>query len=607
MSTHGRCRPQPPAPGDDLAEATDALTEADIPPDPEDYARAEALDGPPPEIAALGDAALAALLDATPPGPAVTPEWPLSYPTTDRPWPAGVLPRDGTGGGAGFADGGALDLLDAGAVLAGHADDAHARLDSLPDDDLVGVLRAWRRLTSWAQAGELGAIAALARRRPADGTPPAAAPGQFPAVLSEFTGAEVAAALTLTGMAAEKQVTLACQFAARPSTLAALAAGRIDLPRARLLVTTLTPLATAHAATVEALLLPQAPEMTTGQLRAALDRAILALDPEAMRRRREDAEREARVEHYPAPDGTATLAGRNLPPAQALAADKRLTALATAWKKLGAQGGMDLLRAYAYLALLNGLSTDLPPASLLPSAPGDGEPLPGDNVPAGLCRPPDAGELPPLTGRVRLTIPLTTLMHLGQRPPATPPGTARYTPTPPACWPAPWPGTAPPAGRSSSPPPTAPPWPLAATADQPATAPRPARPAASPGGSGWTVKVTAEPIATSHCDHRNAEPGYRPSPHLQRLIRARSTTCTGPGCRRPARPQRPGPHPRLRRRRDHLRVPGRTALPLLPSAQTIRGLETPAAQPRRDDLAHPRRPQTHHPPHQPPHLTGTPI
>ena len=43
-----------------------------------------------------------------------------------------------------------------------------------------------------------------------------------------------------------------------------------------------------------------------------------------------------------------------------------------------------------------------------------------------------------------------------------------------------------------------------------------------------------EPIATSHCDHRNAEPGYRPSPALQRLVRARTVTCAGPGCRRPA-------------------------------------------------------------------------
>jgi hypothetical protein len=50
------------------------------------------------------------------------------------------------------------------------------------------------------------------------------------------------------------------------------------------------------------------------------------------------------------------------------------------------------------------------------------------------------------------------------------------------------------------------------------------------------VAVTAEPIAAGHCDHRNQEPGYRPSPALQALIRARSKTCSYHGCSRPAAP-----------------------------------------------------------------------
>ena len=54
------------------------------------------------------------------------------------------------------------------------------------------------------------------------------------------------------------------------------------------------------------------------------------------------------------------------------------------------------------------------------------------------------------------------------------------------------------------------------------------------GGGGWTVQVTAEPIATGHCDHRNQEAGHDPSPALQRLVRARTGTCCGPGCRRSA-------------------------------------------------------------------------
>ncbi len=85
--------------------------------------------------------------------------------------------------------------------LAGFADDAQARLDRLTDDELIGVIRAWGRQTSWAQARELAAIAELAHRRPADGTPPAP-PGQFPVQPSEFIADEVAFALTLTGRAA---------------------------------------------------------------------------------------------------------------------------------------------------------------------------------------------------------------------------------------------------------------------------------------------------------------------------------------------------------------------------------------------------------------------
>src|SRR6266851_5303158 len=142
---------------------------------------------------------------------------PESQPEPDREpedvWlalPAGWWQRDGTGGGLGFADGGVLDTLAPGVPLAGSADDAHHRLGALSGDELIGVMRAWRRQTSWAQARELAAIAELARRRPADRTPPAP-PGQFPVKLSEFLADEVAMALTLTKTAAETQLGLAVE------------------------------------------------------------------------------------------------------------------------------------------------------------------------------------------------------------------------------------------------------------------------------------------------------------------------------------------------------------------------------------------------------------
>jgi hypothetical protein len=62
------------------------------------------------------------------------------------------------GDGGGFAAGGVADRLPPGSVLAGFAGDAWAAgLSRLSDDELIGVMRAARRLASWAAAMELAA------------------------------------------------------------------------------------------------------------------------------------------------------------------------------------------------------------------------------------------------------------------------------------------------------------------------------------------------------------------------------------------------------------------------------------------------------------------
>src|SRR5487761_1348855 len=194
---------------------------------------------------------------------------------------------------AGFAQGGVLDELPAGPALAGFADEAYEHADDLDDDSLIGLIRAHDRQASQLAVRKLALIATLARRRPADRTP-AGEPGELPAELSEFVADEIAVALTLTRRGAENLLEL------------------------------LPPLEPLHAAAVQAALLPAAGGLTSGQLRAELTQAILALDPDVMRKRREKAEKDARVELWTDPDGTATLAGRDLPPAEALAANKRL-------------------------------------------------------------------------------------------------------------------------------------------------------------------------------------------------------------------------------------------------------------------------------------------
>jgi hypothetical protein len=264
-----------------------------------------------------------------------------------------------TGDGCGFAAGGTADHLPPGPVLAGLANDRwQAGLGRLSDDELVGVLRAARRLSSWAAAMELAATTDLWRRRTTEEDA-----GDTGAAL--HTDDEIAAALTLTRHAAEQALNLAVALCRLPATRAALTTGDIDLPRAKVIADELTGLDDRHAAAVEAAIIGAAPGQTTGQLRAATRQAVQAADPTAARTRKEQALREARVERWTEPAGTAALAGRDLPPAQVLAADANLTALAQQLKAAGGEGTLDTLRAQIYLALLTGT----PAASLLPTNP----------------------------------------------------------------------------------------------------------------------------------------------------------------------------------------------------------------------------------------------
>src|SRR5215467_2321460 len=289
--------------------------------------------------------------------------------------------------GAGFAAGGVADDLPPGPVLAGFAADAlTAGLGRLSDDELIGVLRASRRLASWAAAMELACVADLWRRRTAEedaGDEGAAG----------HAGDEIAAALTLTGRAADGLMDLAIALQRLPAASAALTAGDIDLPRARVIADEVTGLTDEHATAVDQVIARAAPGQTTGQLRAAARRAVIAADPAAARKRKEQALREARVERWDESAGTAALAGRDLPPVSVLAADRNLTALATQLKDAGVAGTLDTLRTQVYLALLTGAPvTGAPPAS-----------APGSSAPVATAPP-----APGLRGSVNLTVPLVT-------------------------------------------------------------------------------------------------------------------------------------------------------------------------------------------------------
>ena len=131
---------QPQSQEDILTADLAALTDADIPPGEADRAVPDPDTGRPAALAGLSAADLEELIAAGPVRVA-------------GPIPAGCLPRDGTGRGAGFADGGQLDVLVPGVPLAGFADEAQARLSAVSDDETSDAVWCQAAMASVALAG----------------------------------------------------------------------------------------------------------------------------------------------------------------------------------------------------------------------------------------------------------------------------------------------------------------------------------------------------------------------------------------------------------------------------------------------------------------------
>ena len=479
---------------------------------------------------------------------------------------AGFLHRDRDGGpaGVGFASGGALDTLAPGPMLADAAlaatRDGH---EDLGESELIGVLCAWQRLASWAQAGQAAAVIALARRRAAQSRDL-----QNPH-LAEHTGDEVAAALTLTGRSAGRLLEISAGLARLPGVVAALQRGEIDWPKACLFADQLAVLDDHHALAIAENLAGPADAMTTGQLRAALARAVLAADPGAADRRSKEARKDAEVQAWTEPSGNGALAGRELPLCEVIAASQRLTRLAQWLSARGAPGTISQLRAAAYSALLAGrpVQTLLPPdtatSTLDPAAACDasaGVAYSRSGGTAGSHGPDDdsacsdtarsdtagrtdtggdtAGSFgavdddmagrgwPQLTGTINLTMPLTTWLSLSETPgevaghgPADAETCRRLASL---ATQARWCLTlASPDGRAVA---------HACARRGPPTA-------RAPDCISWAagLRKKLHLLETGDCRHPRQAAGYHPPGSLRHLITIRQRTCSFPGCRRPAR------------------------------------------------------------------------
>src|SRR6185312_8811876 len=420
--------------------------------------------------------------------------------------------------------------------------------------ELVGVVCAWDRAEAHAGARKLAAIAELARRNPAPED-------------SEFTADQVAYALGESRSRAGDLIDLARTLHTRlPGTAAALDDGMISRYKAGIIAGATALLDPAEARAAEGKVLDRAARLTPGGLRAAIAAAVMEVAPEKARQRREAAAKDARVERWAEDSGNAALMGCELPPDEVLAADQRITAWARELRKAGLEGGMDVLRARAFLDLL--LGKDSRPRQDAggggdgtgpgPGGPGSGGPGPGG---PGTPPPPSAGPAggaAGFAGRVALTVPLATVTGLADRPgelggigPVDPwlarDLAAAAARNPKTTWcvtvtdehgHAVGHGCARPEPKAHKK--RAGPGPPGETGFTftPASRDGP------PGGYGtWRLRtpgegpdmiITLESLDTDPCDHRHQARGHDPGVRLKHLIQVRHATCTSPVCRRPA-------------------------------------------------------------------------
>ena len=362
-------------------------------------------------------------------------------------------------------------------------------------------------------------------------------------------------------------LTVAWHLATRlAATLEVLRDGVITRGKAELIVRLTQYLSDDEAKAVEAKILGRAGRLTPGGLRSALARAVMEVAPKTAKERRQTAARFARVERWAEDSGNAALMGRELPPDEVLACDQRICWWAGELKKAGLEGGMDELRARAFLDLV--LGKDSRPgqdSTAAGQATGDsaGNGSAGSDSASGTAQqPPGAGPAGGtaggFAGRVTLTVPLGTAAGLSDRPGEL----GGHGPVDP------WLARDLLNAAAASPKTT---WCVTVT-DQHGHAvghgcarpePKSHRKRAGPtppGGAGFTFTpasrdgppggygtwrlrtpgggpdliVAIDSLDTDPCEHRYEARGHDPGVRLRHLSQVRHATCTSPVCRRPA-------------------------------------------------------------------------
>ena len=481
-------------------------------------------------------------------------EWAFEGPGSDSAWAA-------------FGQDAAADVLRPGPVLASLTAQAVGSAGSLTDDELIGALQAAQRMANQAAYQQTVVIGEFARRRQAQFEAAKAAGVPVGCRAGEFPGEELAMELVTTRGDAGARIDAAVELTARlPRTLAAMAAGAIDLARASTIAFHTRAMTDADAAHADEALAAAAPGKRLDQLARKAAALELKLAPEAVAARKAIARQDRRVEARREQSGNASLSGRELDTADVIASKAYIDAVALKLRDAGIDGTLGQLRALALTDLTQGrnpLDRIQPQAAAAvrvrarrtttrPARPGrrrtSPPPMPCAEA-AGECpghsrgsgerhRPGPSRRAAPLPGLINLLVPADTLLGW-----STAPGDAagwglldtEETQTlvkaasrhPRTRWCVtvtgadgnavahgcaagqhPWQGNAPP----------------------PTASPPDAEQAARLRDLLRRLKVTLEPVARDTCDHKSDETRYVPSRKLRHLVRARSQLCTAPAC-----------------------------------------------------------------------------
>ncbi|NOY56563.1 MAG: DUF222 domain-containing protein [Actinobacteria bacterium] len=169
----------------------------------------------------------------------------------------------------------------------------------------------------------------------------------------ESAAAEIRAALRLTRRAADTELGWALDLKLRlPQVWGLLAAGHIDVRRAKAIIVATSHLSMETAREVVERVLDMAPQWTTGQLTARLRRLCIETDPQQAEVRYVEAVADRRVVVQPTESGTANLLGFDLPPHRVAAIARTINRLARSLRTTDEPRTMDQLRADVFMDLL---------------------------------------------------------------------------------------------------------------------------------------------------------------------------------------------------------------------------------------------------------------